>query len=35
MELLSNSGESLFERLIPHFRSGLLGKWLWGHLAEN
>jgi hypothetical protein len=35
VELLTNSGESLFERLITYFGSDLLGKWLWGHLAEN
>jgi hypothetical protein len=35
METVPSSRESLFERLIPHFGSGVLGEWKWRNLAEN
>jgi hypothetical protein len=35
METVPSSRESLFERLIPHFGSGVLGEWKWRNLDEN
>jgi hypothetical protein len=35
METVSISRESLFERLIPHFGSGMLGKWEWRNMVED
>jgi hypothetical protein len=35
METVSISRESLFERLNPHFGTGVLGQWKWRHLAED
>jgi hypothetical protein len=35
METVSISRESLFERLIPHFGSAMLGQWKWRHMAED
>jgi hypothetical protein len=35
METISISRESLFERVIPYFGSGVLGQWEWRNLVED